>query len=127
MSGCSAGQPSSAATPTAPGGRARQETWSLDVVGAASRDHFSARRVRGRCGGYVLDKTLTLPPLNFTAAEMVAIAVSMARAEATPFASVTRSALRKVLASAPAARQAEGRNTEGVRLGGKFLPVVNAS
>ena len=40
----------------------------------------------GRCGGYVIDKTLTLPPVNFTAAEMVAIAVALARAEATPFA-----------------------------------------
>jgi predicted DNA-binding transcriptional regulator YafY len=61
----------------------------------------------GRCGGYVLDKTLTLPPLNFTAAEMVAVAVSLARAEATPFASAMRSAMRKVLAAAPAARMAE--------------------
>jgi predicted DNA-binding transcriptional regulator YafY len=61
----------------------------------------------GRCGGYVIDKTLTLPPVNFTAAEMVAIAVALARAEATPFASATRSALRKVLAAAPAARAAE--------------------
>ena len=36
----------------------------------------------GRCGGYVIDKTRTLPPMNFTAAEMVAIAVSLAGAEA---------------------------------------------
>jgi predicted DNA-binding transcriptional regulator YafY len=61
----------------------------------------------GRCGGYVLDKALTLPPLNFTAAEMVAIAVSLARAETTPFASAMRSALRQVVAAAPAARMAE--------------------
>jgi predicted DNA-binding transcriptional regulator YafY len=61
----------------------------------------------GRCGGYVLDKALTLPPLNFTAAEMVAIAVSLARAETTPFAAAMRSALRKVVAAAPAARMAE--------------------
>ena len=61
----------------------------------------------GRCGGYVIDKALTLPPVNFTAPEMVAIAVALARAEATPFASAMRSALRKVLAAAPAARTAE--------------------
>ena len=61
----------------------------------------------GRCGGYVLDKALTLPPLNFTAAEMVAIAVSLARAETTPFAAAMRSALRKVVAAVPAARMAE--------------------
>ena len=61
----------------------------------------------GRAGGYVIDKTLTLPPVNFTAAEMVAIAVALARDEATPFAAATRSALRKVLASASAAQATE--------------------
>ena len=67
----------------------------------------SARQLAGRGGGYVIDKALTLPPLNFTAAEMVAIAVSLARAEPAPFASALRSALRKVLAVAPAAHTAE--------------------
>jgi predicted DNA-binding transcriptional regulator YafY len=57
----------------------------------------------GRRGGYVIDKARTLPPLNFTAAEMLAMAVSLAGAEATPFAS----ALRKVLAAAPAAQTAQ--------------------
>jgi len=61
----------------------------------------------GRCGGYVIDKALTLPPLNFTAAEMVAMAVSLAGVGPTPFASALRSALRKVLAAAPAAQTAE--------------------
>ena len=42
--------------------------------------------VTGRRGGYVIDKARTLPPLNFTAAEMVAVAVSLAGAQATPFA-----------------------------------------
>jgi predicted DNA-binding transcriptional regulator YafY len=63
--------------------------------------------VTGRRGGYVIDKARTLPPLNFTAAEMVAMAVSLAGAEATPFASALRSALRKVLAAAPAAQTAQ--------------------
>src|SRR5215469_16915940 len=61
----------------------------------------------GRHGGYVIDKALTLPPVNFTAAEMVAIAVSLAEAERTPFAFAARSALRKVLAAAPAGQMAE--------------------
>jgi len=56
----------------------------------------------GRRGGYVIDKARTLPPVNFTAAEMVAIAVSLAGAEGTPFFFAARSALRKVLAAAPA-------------------------
>ena len=62
--------------------------------------------VTGRRGGYVIDKARTLPPLNFTAAEMVAMAVSLAGAEATPFAAALRSALRKVLTAAPAAQTA---------------------
>jgi predicted DNA-binding transcriptional regulator YafY len=61
----------------------------------------------GRRGGYAIDKTMTLPPVNFTAAEMVAIAVALARDERTPFAAATRSALRKVLAVASAAQTAE--------------------
>ncbi len=57
----------------------------------------------GRRGGHVIDKARTLPPLNFTAAEMLAMAVSLAGAEATPFAS----ALRKVLAAAQTAQAAQ--------------------
>ena len=77
----------------------------------------------GRRGGYAIDKTLTLPPLNFTAAEMVAIAVSLAREENTPFATATRSALRKVLATASAAQAAEaGELMDRVRLIGPARP-----
>jgi predicted DNA-binding transcriptional regulator YafY len=71
----------------------------------------------GRRGGYVIDKTLTLPPVNFTAAEMVAIAVSLADAEKTPFATAAMSALRKVLAAAPPAQMAEAeRLVDRIRL-----------
>jgi predicted DNA-binding transcriptional regulator YafY len=77
----------------------------------------------GRRGGYVIDTTLTLPPLNFTAAEMVAIAVALAREENTPFAAATRSALRKVLATASAAETAEaGELMDRVRLIGAARP-----
>ena len=79
--------------------------------------------VAGRCGGYVIDKALTLPPLNFTAAEMVAIAVSLAGVESTPFASAMRGALRKVLAVAPAAQKAEAAQLmDRVRLIGTSGP-----
>ncbi len=61
----------------------------------------------GRLGGYTIDRTTTLPPMNFTPAEMAAIAVSLARQSDTPFAAATRSALHKVLAVAGAARTAE--------------------
>ena len=77
----------------------------------------------GRRGGYAIDKTLTLPPLNFTAAEMVAIAVSLAREESTPFAAATRSALRKVLATASVAQTAEAAELmDRVRLVGAARP-----
>jgi predicted DNA-binding transcriptional regulator YafY len=71
----------------------------------------------GRRGGYVIDKGLTLPPVNFTAAEVVAMAVSLAEAEKTPFATAARSALRKVLAAAPHGQMAEAeRLVNRVRL-----------
>ena len=77
----------------------------------------------GRRGGYAIDTALTLPPLNFTAAEMVAIAVALAREENTPFAAATRSALRKVLATASAVETAEaGELMDRVRLIGAARP-----
>jgi predicted DNA-binding transcriptional regulator YafY len=77
----------------------------------------------GRRGGYAIDKTLTLPPLNFTAAEMVAIAVALAREENTPFVAANRSALRKVLATASVAQTAEAAELmDRVRLIGTTRP-----
>jgi predicted DNA-binding transcriptional regulator YafY len=61
----------------------------------------------GRRGGYTIDKAATLPPLNFTAAELVAIAVALAREGRTPFAAANRSALAKVVAATSAAQTAE--------------------
>ena len=55
----------------------------------------------GPGGGYVLDASGTLPPLNVTAAEAAAIAVALAALPALPFAADARSALSKVLAAMP--------------------------
>ncbi|MEU8249970.1 YafY family protein [Nonomuraea sp. NPDC048916] len=55
----------------------------------------------GRTGGYAIDKKMSLPPLNFTPAEAVAIAVALSRAGDQPFARQARSALRKVVAAMP--------------------------
>ncbi|GII87139.1 transcriptional regulator [Sphaerisporangium siamense] len=55
----------------------------------------------GRRGGYVLDKAMSLPPLNFTPAEAVAIAVALSQARDRPFAADARSALRKLVAAMP--------------------------
>jgi predicted DNA-binding transcriptional regulator YafY len=77
----------------------------------------------GRHGGYVIDKTLTLPPVNFTTAELVAMAVSLAGAEGTPFAFAARSALRKVVAVAPAGQLAlAARLMDRIRLIGTDRP-----
>ncbi|MFD8079646.1 helix-turn-helix transcriptional regulator [Streptomyces sp. NPDC059718] len=60
--------------------------------------------------GYLLDKAMTLPPLNFTPGEAVAVAVVLSHADQTPFARDARSALRKLMAAMPvtAAQQAHG-------------------
>lgn len=77
----------------------------------------------GRLGGYVIDPAFTLPPVNFTAPEMVAIAVSLAGADGTPFAYAARSALRKVLAAAPAGHLAEAAELmDRIRLIGTGRP-----
>ncbi|PRX69953.1 putative DNA-binding transcriptional regulator YafY [Nonomuraea fuscirosea] len=55
----------------------------------------------GRKGGYAIDKKMSLPPLNFSPAEAVAIAVALSRAGDQPFGRQARSALRKVVAAMP--------------------------
>ncbi len=52
----------------------------------------------GRRGGYALDDTHTLPPLNFTSGEVAAIATALSTPGSTPFHVSGRSALRKILA-----------------------------
>jgi len=52
----------------------------------------------GRRGGYALDLQHTLPPLNFSAAEVTAVASALAVDESTPFTHAGRTALQKILA-----------------------------
>lgn len=51
----------------------------------------------GRRGGYAIDTQHTLPPLNFTAAEVAAVATALAVESSTPFTQAGRSALQKIL------------------------------
>jgi predicted DNA-binding transcriptional regulator YafY len=68
----------------------------------------------GPGGGYVLDAAATLPPVNLTPAQAVAISVALAGATDAPFAADGRAALEKVLdVMGPRARQ------EAERLGGR--------
>ena len=53
----------------------------------------------GRTGGYCLDKTHTLPPVNLTPEEAVAMAVALQRLEGTPFQASAGAALRKLVAA----------------------------
>ena len=68
----------------------------------------------GPGGGYVLDAAATLPPVNLTPAQAVAVAVALAGATDAPFAADGRAALEKVLdVLGPRAR------AEAERLGGR--------
>lgn len=68
----------------------------------------------GPGGGYVLDGRASLPPVNFTEAEAVALAVALTVGRDLPFAADGRTALAKVLDAMP--RAARDQATE---LGGR--------
>jgi predicted DNA-binding transcriptional regulator YafY len=53
----------------------------------------------GRTGGYCLDKERTLPPVNFTPGEAMALAVALRQVAGTPFGQDAAAAMRKVLAA----------------------------
>ena len=53
----------------------------------------------GRTGGYTLDKSRTLPPLNFTPAEAVAVAITLSRSGGSPYSRSARTALHKILSA----------------------------
>jgi len=64
----------------------------------------------GRTGGYALDKSTTLPPVNFTPAEAVAMAVALHALAGTPFHAAARSALCKLVAVMPERDAAAARD-----------------
>jgi len=71
----------------------------------------------GRRGGYVLDRAMTLPPLNFSPGEAAAVAVALSRSGRVPWAGEARSALRKIVAAMPEAAVQQARQlADGVRL-----------
>jgi predicted DNA-binding transcriptional regulator YafY len=72
---------------------------------------------QGRTGGYTLDRSMSLPPLNFTPGEAAAVAVALSRNEHVLFTRDARSALQKIVAAMPERAIAEARATaEKVRL-----------
>ena len=65
----------------------------------------------GRTGGYTLDRSMSLPPLNFTPREAAAVAVALSRSEHVLFAHDARSALQKIVAAMPERALEEARST----------------
>ena len=71
----------------------------------------------GRRGGYLLDRSMTLPPLNFTPAEAAAVAVGLGRLDDTPWARDARAALLKIVSAMPDGAATRARVlADGVRL-----------
>lgn len=72
---------------------------------------------QGRDGGYTLDRSMSLPPLNFTPGEAAAVAVALCRSEHVLFRKDARSALQKIVAAMPDRALAQARAAAGkVRL-----------
>jgi predicted DNA-binding transcriptional regulator YafY len=72
---------------------------------------------QGRTGGYTLDRSMSLPPLNFTPREVAAVAVALSRSEHVLFKRDARSALQKIVAAMPERAAEEARNAaDKVRL-----------
>ncbi|GIJ50468.1 transcriptional regulator [Virgisporangium aliadipatigenens] len=82
-------------------------------VGALQQAGVPLYAEPGRTGGYVLDRKATLPPLNISPGEAVAMAVALSRLEGTPFASPARVALHKLLAVMPPADAARAGDLAG--------------
>jgi predicted DNA-binding transcriptional regulator YafY len=53
---------------------------------------------RGRDGGYCLDRSASLPPLNLTTAEATAVVIALSALGPGPFADAARSARQKIVA-----------------------------
>jgi predicted DNA-binding transcriptional regulator YafY len=79
----------------------------------------------GRTGGYCLDRTHTLPPVNLTPEEAVTMALALRAMAGTPFRQPAASALRKVLAAMRPEDVAEARELAGrIQLAGDVPPAA---
>lgn len=72
---------------------------------------------QGRGGGYTVDRSMSLPPLNFTPREVAAVAIALSRTDHVLFRDDIRSALHKIMSAMPERALAEARATaDKVRL-----------
>jgi predicted DNA-binding transcriptional regulator YafY len=82
---------------------------------------------QGRTGGYTLDRSMSLPPLNFTPREAAAVAVALSRSEHVLFTRDACSAMQKIVAAMPQRALEEARATaEKVRLLVQVAPAPDA-
>lgn len=68
-------------------------------IGALQQSGVPIYAETGRTGGYCLDKAHTMPPVNLTPAEAVAMALALRHLDGTPFRAEGRSALNKLVAA----------------------------
>ncbi len=72
---------------------------------------------QGRTGGYTLDRSMSLPPLNFTPGEAAAVAVALSSSEHVLFTRDARSAMQKIVSAMPERALEEARaSAQRVRL-----------
>ncbi|MCU1357028.1 MAG: Helix-turn-helix type 11 domain protein [Acidimicrobiales bacterium] len=69
--------------------------------------------IGGPGGGYVLDAAATLPPVTFTVAEAIAMAVAVSTSADQPFAADARRALTKLLDAVPPSTRASAETLAG--------------
>ena len=69
--------------------------------------------IGGPGGGYALDAAATLPPLTFTVAEAIAMAVAVSTGADQPFAADARRALTKLLEAVPPSTRASAETLAG--------------
>src|SRR2546423_12942764 len=86
-------------------------------IGALQQAGVPIYAETGRTGGYVLDKAHSLPPVNVTPAEAVAIAAALEEPHGTPLHQAARPALRQEGAGMPSAEAAAPRGV--ARRGGR--------
>ena len=82
-------------------------------IGALQQSGVPIYAEPGRTGGYCLDKARTLPPVNLTPGEAVAMAIALHRMEGTPFRAAAGSALRKLVAAMQAGDAAAAHDLAG--------------
>lgn len=94
-------------------------------IGALQQANVPIYAEPGRAGGYVLDRSFTLPPVNVTAAEAVALGVALHRLTGTPFEDAARSVLHKIVAVMPERDAATAHNLAAhiQMIGGRPSPV----